>query len=484
MFNLKDNITEQVVENIALLKDVDEKLKINNNTLEKIKSINFRINKGKTNFEQITRLVLHSVIQLSSLDLQLKDKEEAINNISNDLINMIEEVSNVSETTTNISQEVTAAHTNMTDNVNGLSNNTSNLLDSAKKSENELVQIKGFSEDAMNYSINMKNDMNNLINIIGNIEMVIKDISEISDQTNLLALNASIEASRAGESGKGFAVVAEEIRHLSDETKKLIGGMNEFLAAIRKASTKSTSSVESTVNSLEMINENLDSIVNIQKQNRIDIDNITETVSVIASNSEEINTSIDEVTQNIKVLDNNISMLNSNINNLKEVSDGVAYVVSPIKNIEDDLDKAAKLIGDMVDDKYYMTSNELLIETVKKAIEAHKLWISTLKKIIDTKIIVPLQTDCHKCGFGHFYYSMVPKNEKILPIWEGIENNHTKLHNIGSEIINKIRIGEELTEDVFIEAENLSKKVIEDFYKIINISNQLSKDGINVYEKQ
>ena len=43
MFNFKNNITEQVVNDIALLKSVNEKFKIDNKTLEKIKSINFRI---------------------------------------------------------------------------------------------------------------------------------------------------------------------------------------------------------------------------------------------------------------------------------------------------------------------------------------------------------------------------------------------------------------------------------------------------------
>ncbi|WP_172679059.1 CZB domain-containing protein, partial [Clostridium paraputrificum] len=143
-------------------------------------------------------------------------------------------------------------------------------------------------------------------------------------------------------------------------------------------------------------------------------------VSMLAANSEEINTSIDEVTQSIKKLDNDIDILNGSASDLKEVSNGLSNVISPVINMESDLDKASKLIGNMVKDVYYMTSNDLFIETVNKAIEAHKVWVKNLKNIVDTRKIIPLQTDSHKCGFGHFYYSMLPNNKEILLIWKGI----------------------------------------------------------------
>lgn len=52
---------------------------------------------------------------------------------------------------------------------------------------------------------------------VSDITMAIKKISQ---QSNILGVNAAIEAARAGKSGQGFCVVADEIKKLSDHTKK------------------------------------------------------------------------------------------------------------------------------------------------------------------------------------------------------------------------------------------------------------------------
>jgi methyl-accepting chemotaxis protein len=68
--------------------------------------------------------------------------------------------------------------------------------------------------------------------VIEQIADVSTAIQEIASETNLLALNASIEAARAGEAGKGFAVVAEEIKKLSESTAEEIGKVNELISRV------------------------------------------------------------------------------------------------------------------------------------------------------------------------------------------------------------------------------------------------------------
>ncbi|MBW6411061.1 methyl-accepting chemotaxis protein [Clostridium weizhouense] len=485
MFNSKNRMLDKLITDISLLKPINSNIKIDNSTLEKFKSIYMRLDIGKSSFQEITKLVLNSVIQMSSLDLILKDKEQKLDYISKEIVNLMDNISNASEISTQISEEVSAAHFDMTQAIGNLSSNSDILLESSKKNETELVDIKVFSDMAINHSKGMKEDMSNLINVIKNVQGVINAIEGISEQTNLLALNASIEAARAGESGKGFAVVAEEIRKLSDETKTLTSSMSDFMSAIESASNKSTNSVDSTVESLEMVNKKLDSVVKTSNDNKENINNITEAISLVATNSEEINSSMDEVTSSIRTLDKDVDKLNHNTTMLKEISTSLSNVISPVSLMEEELDKASTIIGNLVNDRYYMITNRLFIETINQAINAHENWLKTLENIIITKEIIPLQVNEHKCGFGHFYYSMKPKNKEILEIWMNIENKHNDFHKFGKDIISRLKtnISDNEVNKIYSKAEKLSVELINDFKDIIKIAEKLETFDKNVYEE-
>lgn len=76
------------------------------------------------------------------------------------------------------------------------------------------------------------------------ISQIIEIITGVAEQTNLLALNAAIEAARAGEHGKGFAVVAEEVRKLSEESKRSASQITQMIHHIQLETMESVQMME------------------------------------------------------------------------------------------------------------------------------------------------------------------------------------------------------------------------------------------------
>jgi len=74
-----------------------------------------------------------------------------------------------------------------------------------------LVRIVGMRTES-------QEEITELAEFTGKLEVMARDVGAIAEQTNLLALNAAIEAARAGESGRGFAVVADEVRNLANRS--------------------------------------------------------------------------------------------------------------------------------------------------------------------------------------------------------------------------------------------------------------------------
>ena len=356
-------------------------------------------------------------------------------------------------------------------------------MDKLNKSQEELSGILKTADETKQHSDAMKTDIGELTDIIGHMNEVITAIMSISSQTNLLALNASIEAARAGEAGKGFAVVAEEIRNLADETKGMTDSMGNFLNSIQSASEKTLVSVDTTVSALDEMNQGMQTVWDQNMQNKENVEQIVDHLHTFSQLSEEVCHSVVAVEDMMEGIQNECSGVEEQAQALIAINDTVAEIMRPIKGIESQLDDNAKKMGQLSNDVFYMMENRQFIGSIQNAVKAHENWLGQLKQMVADGEVRPLQTDATKCGFGHFYYSVFPKNQEVLPIWKGLEDKHKRFHGMAEQVMARIRNGES-ARDLLATAEGLAGELQKDFTQIISLVEQLDSKGIRVFEEE
>ena len=469
---------KKIIDAITGLKDVG-----NVGGAPELVSIHGRLLKGRTSFEGVMTKSLTSAMNISNLDLQVSDRVDELMEISDHLSGASTDLNHISGEAAAVTKQVAAAHDLLAQSITEISGNTMECLQAIENSEENVLSIERLSKDAETDSKQMQSDMSALLAVIEQMQEVIGSINAISGQTNLLALNASIEAARAGEAGKGFAVVADEIRKLADETRALTSNMSEFVTNIRTASQQSAESVETTVTALNQINENLSVIVEGNIDNRKRLQDINESLTNIAATSEEISSSMSEVENQAAQLDEKVAGVAGEVETLREVSESLGAVVKPIITIEECLRSNNKEMGAMALDAFYMPSNHVFIENVASAIEAHKGWLEKLSAMIEEGRPQPIQTNDHRCAFGHFYYAVQPKNEGILAIWKDIRDQHKEFHANGEKAILALKNGDtEGARGFYSRSEAISGKLLKDFEEMVRLAEELEKEQLRIFE--
>ncbi len=430
----------------------------------KLGEIYQRLIKGREQFEIVMDKDISAVMQISSLDLMLRQQTDAMMRISEEVGDATEKIQEAAEESSVVAGQVNEQHEDLTRTIIEASEDTNEVHKKIEASQNELTLIKNLSTKTIEESKEMQQDMDALLDVINHMNEVISGINSISSQTNLLALNASIEAARAGEAGRGFAVVAEEIRKLAEETQAMTANMGEFVNRIKDASQKSAESVMSTIDALGTVTEKIENVWEINNENQEHLAHVNDSISSLAAVSEEISSSMVEMENQSVNIKEQCQQLTVNTKQLRSVSKQLKREIEPVSAIEKMLDEAAKQMGEMTDDPFFRMRAAEFAKYMENAITAHITWLETLKKMVDKRTIIPLQTDATKCGFGHFYYSMTPKNPEIKVIWVTVESKHKKLHSYAKEVIQAIQ-KEDFAEAErhYSEAANYSKELIRDF---------------------
>lgn len=455
----------QLISAVAELKDADYSRN------PKLGDIYKRLLRGRRQFENVMDKDIQAIMQISSLDLTLNYVTDEMYGISENVAEGTEIIRASAEECSHVAEQVNGQHEELTNTIIRAAEDTDEVYKKIEAGQNELSLIKDLSAKTIDESKEMRKDMDELLNVINHMNEVIAGINSISSQTNLLALNASIEAARAGEAGRGFAVVAEEIRQLAEETQKLTANMGNFVNRIKGASQKSAASVTSTIDALDTVTEKIGQVWEINNENQKSVSHINDSISSLASVSEEISSSMVEMESQAVSIKEQCHNLEGNTNSLRSASEKLKAATKPVVAIENVLSEATKQLGDMTDDAFFRMEYEEFGKYMDTAIQAHKAWLKNLSKMVEEKEVLPIQLNSRKCGFGHFYYSMTPKTPEINQIWQVVAEKHKKLHDYGNHVL-KALMAENYSEAARYckEAENYSKVLIADLEEMKKIA--------------
>lgn len=128
-----------------------------------------------------------------------------------------------------------------------------------------------------------------------NISELIESVDNISEQSNLLAVNAAIEAAKAGEYGKGFSIVAQEIRNLSEQSKRATKQVRDILKDIQKATNTSVMTTEKGIKLVEKGVEQASKARGSIKSLMDNVNNTTQSVIQIEASSQQQLIGMDQV---------------------------------------------------------------------------------------------------------------------------------------------------------------------------------------------
>ena len=149
-------------------------------------------------------------------------------------------------------------------------------------------QIGNQTSVSREYMEGMIKAMEQISQASSEIGMIIGSIEEIASQTNLLSLNASIEAARAGEAGRGFAVVADEIGKLAHQSADAVTTTRNLIQTSLDEVEKGNSIVAETSQSLQVVIDSMQGIVD-------DIDEIRDATGRQAESISEILIGVEQI---------------------------------------------------------------------------------------------------------------------------------------------------------------------------------------------
>jgi methyl-accepting chemotaxis protein len=237
--------------------------------------------------------LLHSEVAIKVSATKINSASFRTSEGMEDLNASLSEIRQFFEETTSMLTDVADTTVRLAESETNIAGNSESAVGSVQTANKTAINGGLAVSQATSSMHQIKLNVKEAFDIIVHLEETSRQIGEItntitaiSGQTNMLALNAAIESARAGEHGKGFAVVSEEVRKLSDETRKAADEINNLIYTVQHE-------VSSAVDSMKQVNEEVDKGVTIIEDAGDNLKNIIQTideaVKLIEHISEDVN---------------------------------------------------------------------------------------------------------------------------------------------------------------------------------------------------
>ena len=185
---------------------------------------------------------------------------------------------------------------------------------------------------------------------VDKVNLLSKDILDISSNTNLIALNASVEAARAGKAGEGFSVVAAEVRALANSCSEAANHIQEVNQVVTRAVYDLSDNAQDLVDYLnQSILTEFQEFIGSGKQYQEDAVYIEQSIAQFNSQTARLQDSMEEIAASIETITRTIG----------ESAAGITGVA----------DSTRSLAKDMMDITGRMDKNQEIVEELQKQTE-------------------------------------------------------------------------------------------------------------------
>ena len=296
-----------------------------------------RLVSNRDGFEYALEQNVKACAQIGALDLELGQNAQKIADMTSEIASATETIYRASADTAQAAGRVTEKHEELSNTIINASEEASEVYGKIEEGQNALSEIRDLSNDTIEMSKSMQQDMDALSSVIKRMNEVISGIDAVSSQTNLLALNASIEAARAGEAGRGFAVVASEISQLAAASQEAANNIQRINAVVTNSVTNLSDNANGLVSYInDSILPEFERFVESGVEYNDKASFIEGTMTDFKEKTDSLKQSMLEISSSINTISHAI---NEGVNGVVSAADSTQLIVEDMDNISHKMDE-------------------------------------------------------------------------------------------------------------------------------------------------